>query len=513
MSTIQSSANGLRLPAVAGTFYPADPTELTRMIDGYLDRAARLDPEPSILIVPHAGYIFSGHIAARSFRQAIGRGYTSVIILGFNHERAYSFDGAAIWPAGVWRTPLGDVPIDAELADRIFKSSPVFKADRSIHLREHSLEVQVPFLQRALPGVPIVPISIGRPTLENAQRIADGLASILHDQSTYTTQVASHSRESGNPESNDWTPASAGVTSPTANKQPKILIICSTDMSHYPRYADAVRVDRASITALTSLDPLALEAYDEEAMSSGVPELHTTMCGKGPVMVSMMLARSIGAEQVNVIHYANSGDVPEGSRDQVVGYAAIEFIKGRPPALSAEDRSALLKLSRATLHEYLSTRVMPKFESTSAAMNLPRATFVTLRHKHTHELRGCRGEVFARYPLWESVQTVSTLSAVDDPRFPPMSLDELSDMHIEISVLTPLRLARDPNEIVVGQHGIMIRKGSRSGLFLPQVPIEQGWDHDEYLSSLCWMKAGLPADAWRKPGVQLYIFEAEIFEE
>ncbi len=471
-----AAQDNVRPPAVAGSFYPADPAELTRMIDGYLDQAVRLDPEPSILIIPHAGYTFSGHVAARAFKQAIGRSYTSVIILGFNHERAYSFDGAAIWPAGSWHTPLGDVPIDAELADRILKSSSVFKVDRSIHLREHSLEVQVPFIQRALPGIPIVPISIGRPTLANAQRIADGLTSILHDQS-------------------------------------QILVIGSTDLSHYPRYADAVRIDRSSITALTSLDPLALEAYDEEAMSSGVPELHTTMCGKGPVLVSMLLARSIGAEQVNVIHYANSGDVPAGDRNQVVGYAAIEFVKGQPPALSDADRSALLKLSRDTLDEYLQTRVMPHFDPASPAMSLPRATFVTLRHKRSHELRGCRGEVFARYPLWESVQTVSTLSAVDDPRFPPMTHHELADMHIEISVLTPLRLARNPNEVVVGRHGVMIRTGGRSGLFLPQVPIEQGWDHDAYLSYLCSMKAGLPADAWRKSDVQLYIFEAEVFEE
>jgi hypothetical protein len=468
--------DNLRLPEVAGSFYPADPTELTHLIDGYLDQAERFDQAPSILIVPHAGYIFSGHVAARSFKQAIARGYTGVIILGFNHQRSYNYDGAAVWHDGLWRTPLDDVAIDAELADRILKSSPVFKADRSFHLNEHSLEVEVPFIQRVLPDLPIVPISIGRPTLENAQRIADGLASILREQSN-------------------------------------ILVVASTDLSHYPRYADANRIDRSSITTITSLDPLALEAYDEEAMSSRVSELHTTMCGKAPVLVSMILARAIGAEQVNVLHYANSGDVLEGSRDQVVGYAAIEFVKGQPPALSAADRSALLKLSRNTLQEYLSTRIIPKFEATSPALNLPRATFVTLRNKQTHELRGCRGEIFARMPLWESVQTISTLSAIDDPRFPPMNLGELADMHIEISVLTPLRLARDPNEIIVGQHGVMIRAGSRSGLFLPQVPVEQGWDHDEYLSSLCWMKAGLPADAWRKPGGQLYIFEAEIFEE
>jgi AmmeMemoRadiSam system protein B/AmmeMemoRadiSam system protein A len=469
--------NEVRPPAVAGAFYPANPVQLTQLIDGYLAKAQRLEPEPSIVIVPHAGYVYSGDVVARGLKQALDRGYEHVVILGFNHGYAYSFDGAAVWPHGAWRTPLGDVSIDAALAQQILTAGPqVFTADRSIHLDEHSLEVEVPFIQRVLPGVPIVPISIGRPTLENAQAIADALAQVI-------------------------------------NTLPKTLVVTSTDLSHYPRYQDAVRVDHASINAIVSLDPLALDAWDEEAMSSRIPNLHTTMCGKGPVMVSMLLARNIGAEQVNVIHYANSGDVPEGEHGRVVGYAAIEFVKGHPPALNADDKMALLKLARGTLDEYLSARTRPAYTPTSAAQQQPRATFVTLRHKVTHDLRGCRGEVFARYPLWESVQHVSILSATDDPRFRPMTHDELADMHIEISVLTPMRLARSPEDVIVGKHGVMIRKGGHGGLFLPQVPEEQGWDRDEYLSTLCWMKAGLPADAWRKPGTQLYTFEAEIFEE
>jgi AmmeMemoRadiSam system protein B/AmmeMemoRadiSam system protein A len=485
--TATQSAYGVRPPAVAGAFYPASPATLTQLIDGYLAKAERLEPEPSILIVPHAGYVFSGGVAAHGFKQALDRGYEHVIILGFNHSYSYSFDGAAIWPDGAWRTPLGEVPIDAPLAQAILKSASVFTPDRSIHLDEHSLEVEVPFIQRVLPGVPIVPISMGKPTLENAQAIAAGLARVLEDF-------------------------------------PRTLVVTSTDLSHYPRYQDAVRVDQSSVQAVLSLDPLALEAWDEEAMSSRTANLHTTLCGKGPVMVSMLLARAIGAERAHVLHCANSGDAPEGEKDRVVGYAAIEFVKGQPPALSADDKAALLTLARTTLDEYLAashpaaartreSRPRPPFTPTSAAMEQPRATFVTLRNKHTHDLRGCRGEVFARYPLWESVRRVSVLSATDDPRFRPMSHAELADMHLEISVLTPMHLARRPEEVIVGQHGVMIRAGGRGGLFLPQVPVEQGWDRDEYLSTLCWMKAGLPADAWRKPGTQLYLFEAEIFEE
>ena len=475
--TATKLANDVRLPAVAGAFYPANPNQLTQQIDGYLAQAQRLEPEPSILIVPHAGYVYSGGVAAHGFKQALDRGYEHAIILGFNHSYAYGFDGAAVWPDGAWRTPLGDVPIDATLAQQIVTvGHGTFTTDRSIHLDEHSLEVEVPFIQRVLPGVPLVPISIGRPTLENVQAIADSLALAWREMS-------------------------------------KTLIVTSTDLSHYPSYQDAVRVDHSSINAIVSLDPLALEAWDEEAMSSHTPNLHTTMCGKGPVMVAMLLARSIGAEQVNVIHYANSGDVPAGEHNRVVGYTAIEFVEGKPPALNAEDKTALLKLARDTLDEYLAQRTRPAYAPPSAAQQQPRATFVTLRHRQTHDLRGCRGEVFAHYPLWESVQRISILSAMDDPRFRPMTHAELADTHIEISVLTPMRLARSPEEVVVGRHGVMIRKGGHGGLFLPQVPVEQGWDRDEYLSTLCWMKAGLPADAWRKPDVQLYLFEAEIFEE
>lgn len=474
--TVNHATNDVRQPTVAGAFYPADPAVLAQHIDGFLAEAQRLEPEPSILIVPHAGYVYSGGVAAHGFKQALDRAYEHVVILGFNHQYAYGFEGAAVWPGGAWRTPLGDAPIDTTLTRQILEAAPVFKPERSIHLGEHSLEVEVPFIQRVLPGVPIVPISVGTPTLENAQAIADGLAQVL------------------------------AVT-------PHTLVVTSTDLSHYPRYQDAQRVDTSSVHAVASLDPLALEAWDEEALLSRTPNLHTTMCGKGPVLVSMLLARAIGAEQVQVIKLANSGDVPIGERGRVVGYAAIEFVKGQPPALTDADKAALLQLARHTLHDYLATRVLPSFEPTSLAMQQPRATFVTLRQRQTHDLRGCRGEVFARYPLWESVQRVSLLSATDDPRFPPLSAVELPDMHLEISVLTPLRLARQPDEVIVGRHGVMIRQGRHGGLFLPQVPVDQGWDRDEYLSTLCWMKAGLPADAWRKKDAQLYVFEAEIFEE
>ena len=235
--------------------------------------------------------MYSGGVVAHGFKQALDRGYEHVIILGFNHGYAYGLTALRSGLPGPGAHRWAMCPSMRRWRSRFWQRRPaIFTTDRSIHLDEHSLEVEVPFIQRVLPGVPIVPISIGRPTLENAQAIADALAQVL--------------RES-----------------------PRTLVVTSTDLSHYPRYQDAVRVDHSSINAIVSLDPLALDAWDEEAMSSRTPDLLTTMCGKGPVLVSMLLARSIGAEQVNVIRYANSGDVPGGKRDSVVGYAAIDFAK------------------------------------------------------------------------------------------------------------------------------------------------------------------------------------------
>ena len=171
--TATKLANEVRPPAVAGAFYPANPVHLTQLIDGYLAEAQRLEPEPSIIIVPHAGYVYSGGVAAHGFKQALDRGYEHVIILGFNHGYAYGFDGAAIWPTGAWRTPLGDVPIDAALAQQILDAGPDLH-HRSIHSSRRAQPGSGSAVHSARAARrPIVPISIGRPTLENAQAIAD----------------------------------------------------------------------------------------------------------------------------------------------------------------------------------------------------------------------------------------------------------------------------------------------------------------------------------------------------
>ena len=465
----------IRPPAVAGAFYPDDPDELTRMIDGFLAQAHAGPDQPSILIAPHAGYVYSGPVAAHTFKQLVGRACDGVVILGFNHAGSYAFDGASIWSEGAWRTPLGDVSIDAGLAQAIQDVDDHFQVGVDAHVTEHSIEVMLPFLQCVMPGRSFVPISIGRPTLDNCRALAEGLVRAIGTR--------------------------------------QVIVIASTDLSHYPSYAHAVRVDRSTVSAVLSLDPLALEAAIDEMPDLRIPELHTRLCGQGPVLTAMILAQQLGARRASLLHYANSGDAPHGGRSQVVGYAAIGFAGGEPPAFSATDRADLLRLARDTLHAHLEGRPLPEPRFESPVLHLPRATFVTLRRTPTGELRGCRGEVFARSEVWESVRHVTTLSASDDPRFMPMQAHEAAETRIEISVLSPLRQVKSPDEVIVGKHGVLVRRGLRGGLFLPQVPVEQHWDRDQYLDYLCEMKAGLPRDAWRKPDTALYVFEADVFEE
>ena len=182
-----------------------------------------------------------------------------------------------------------------------------------------------------------------------------------------------------------------------------------------------------------------------------------------------------------------------------------------PPDLSADDKAELLRLAREALELYLREESFPVADSPSSAMAQPRATFVTLRDRATQDLRGCRGETVARQPLVESVMHMAVASATDDPRFPPVAADEVADLHIEISALTPMTPIT-PDEIEVGRHGLLIRKAGRSGLLLPQVPLPYGWNREQFLAALC-QKAGLPDNAWRFADAELYGFECEVWEE
>ena len=475
----------------AGRWYPDDPEELVRMVDAYLEQAGELvrpGEKPVIIIVPHAGYIYSGAVAAHAFKQVQGQHYDTVVIIGDTHS-GNGTATIAVYAQGAFQTPLGVVPIDEATAQVLINAAPeVISFDRAAFRSEHPVENQLPFLQRTLGDFQIVPIVVREGSLENAQVLSQALVQAL-----------------------------AGKDA---------LIVASTDLAHYPAYDDARRVDAATLAAIEDMDPQALLDTAEKQMSEGVPNLVTCFCSRGAVLTAMLTAQAWGA-QPTVLYYANSGDTPFGDHTQVVGYGAVAFWPGKggnpgfalptlpnPPSqpvfLDLDEQRELLALARQTIAEYLDSGTVPVYKPTTPGLMQQRGAFVTLEKEG--ELRGCIGNLVAERPLYLTVQYAALAAAFSDSRFPPVAADELPDLTLEISVLSDLEPVADPTTIEVGRDGLLIVRGQQQGVLLPQVPVEQGWDREEFLRQVC-LKAGLPDDAWRDPQAQLYRFTAQVFGE
>ncbi len=480
-------ASEIRPPAVAGRFYPDDASTLKEILRDFMRSAEtpKVD-RPIAIVVPHAGYVFSGQIAADAFSQAKDHRYDLVVILGTNHTTP-GFAGVSIFPRGAYRTPLGDARIDEEIAAALTAADASFTFDPRVHLREHSVEVQVPFVQTLFPEARIVTAVVGEPDLDLCTRFGKALAGVLKDR--------------------------------------RALIVASTDLSHYPNYDDAVAVDRHTLEAIVSMDPERVQETTRAELRRGIPGLSTCACGEGPVLAAMAAAKALGATRASQIRYANSGDVPAGDRSRVVGYGAVAFTNGAAggdinaaavaesttseTGLSAENKKTLLSIARETIRQYLKSGATPHPRDLDPALDQKRGVFVTI--KKQHELRGCIGHMAADSPLRQIVGAMAIQAATNDRRFLPVSLEELPRCEIEISVLTPYAKVDGPGDIVLGRDGILLKKSGRSAVYLPQVAVEQGWDLDETLGHLC-RKAGLSSDCW-KEDAEFYTFQSEVFSE
>jgi AmmeMemoRadiSam system protein B/AmmeMemoRadiSam system protein A len=477
----------VRLPAVAGQFYPGDETKLRRALTHYLDSAvAPCGEKPLAIVVPHAGWVYSGQIAADAFRQAAPFRYDVVVILGTNHTVA-PFSGVALYPRGAFRTPLGDVVIDDKIATALMAEDSAFSYRPEAHAREHSVEVQVPFVQQLFPDARIVPGVVGTADLRLCTHFGHELAKAL--------------------------------------KGKDALIVASSDLSHYPDYQDAVEVDLHTLNAATSLDPARLAMAAHSADLENVQNLSTCACGEGAILTAMVAAQDLGATHGRLISYANSGDAAVGEYDRVVGYGAVIFAAGAvhpeaqtvriqaadssAGALTDADKTALLALARRSIEWYLDSGMTPLPRNFDAEARIPQGAFVTLK-KHG-ELRGCVGHMAEDMPLCRTVCGMALMSAFEDQRFRPVTADEMPDIRVEISALTPFKPISGADQIVLGRDGVVIRKSGRSAVFLPQVATEQGWTRDEMLDQLC-RKAGLPAGGWRQ-GAELFTFQAVVFSE
>lgn len=490
----------VRSPVVAGTFYPGDPKSLAAMVDGFLDQAGGAKPGGRIvgIVSPHAGYVYSGGVAGHAYGPLRGERYDTVIVVAPSHRHA--FRGASVYAGDGYGTPLGVVPVDRGMADALLDRDLGIISDPGAHAGEHSLEVQVPFLQRALGQFEIVPIIMGSQT-EGAVRALAGRISAI---------VAEASDKS-------------------------VLLVASTDLSHYHDDRTAKTLDSRVADAISDFDPEGLL----RRLAAGECEA----CGGGPTAVVMMAARALGADAARVVAYATSGDVT-GDRSQVVGYLAALITapsaegstddaaggraRGANPAaakapsgeaeaspagfqgVDAKERKALLSLARSTIEAVAAGREPPSLDLRSRTLDTPCGAFVTL-HK-SGRLRGCIGYVHAVKPLRDAVRDMAIQAAFHDPRFPAVTADEVPQLDIEISVLSPLEPVLDVSGIVVGRDGLVVRAGGASGLLLPQVATEQGWDRETFLDHTC-MKAGLPPGTWRRDGVEILRFTAVVFGE
>ena len=464
----------VRAATQANRFYTGDAKELSDEVDSLLALHVkdRQYEQVAALIVPHAGYYFSGNVAAAAYQSIPdSKEYKRIFLLGPSHHEW--LDGVSVnTEFDYYATPLGNVKVDVETAQKLMEADSVFSYQPKAHDREHCLEVQLPFLQKRLKDVPpIIPIIISTNDFLKLKRIAETLKPYLTEEN---------------------------------------LFVVSSDFSHYPKYEDACEVDDRTGKAVESGDVERFIAQLEENARSGVRNLATSACGELAI-ATLMLMMQDGGYEVKHLLYQNSGDTDNHDHSRVVGYHAFTIIRktSQEFALSDDEKRMLKDIALTSIKDSLDGKriAQPIFNSQFSILNSKCGAFVSL-HKQGR-LRGCIGHFGEDVPLYEIVAEMARAAAFEDPRFMPVTKNELDDIDIEISVLTPMRRIQSLDEFELHRHGIYIRKGYRSGTFLPQVADEVSWTKEEFVSHCAQDKAGIGWSGWKD--AELYVYEAIVF--
>jgi len=472
----QTQAPVVRPATQANRFYTGDARELSEEVDSFLalHRGDAKYQNMAALIVPHAGYYYSGNVAASAYMAIDAKKqYKRIFLLGPSHHEW--LDGASVnTEAEYYATPLGNVKVDHETVVALTTTDSVFHYKPEVHDREHCLEVQLPFLQRRFAMhkqevPPIVPIIISTNDYDKLKRMAEALKPYFTDEN---------------------------------------LFVISSDFSHYPSYEDACEVDARTGKAIETGDVEEFIATINANAQSGKRNLHTSACGEFAIITLMLMLDN--EYEVRHLMYQNSGDI-SGEHDRVVGYHSFAVLRKNSTSftLSDADKKALKEIAFNSIRDSLDGKpiAQPIINSKLLILNSKCGAFVSL-HKHGH-LRGCIGHFGEDYPLHEIVAEMARAAAFEDPRFMPVTRDELDDLDIEISVLTPMRRIQSLDEFELHRHGIYIKKGYRSGTFLPQVADEVNWTKEEFVGHCSQDKAGLGWDGWRD--AELYVYEAIVF--
>ncbi len=461
----------------AGKFYPGNKKELLQELKKLIavaeDPCSKNDP-PQAIVSPHAGYVFSGEVAASAFNQIpVKAEYKRVFVIASSHQMA--FKGAAVYCPGNYKTPLGTINVDTDLAIKLCQENSLFVDNDEAHRNEHSLEVQLPFLQYKLGSdFLLVPIILGTQSAEECKKIAEVLAPYF---------------------------------------VPENLFVISTDLSHYPEYNDAVEVDKRTADAVLSNNPQNLLQTIEKNRQLKIPHLATSMCGWTSVLMLMYLTENKRFEYKKIASQ-NSGDARfYGDKSRVVGYLALAVYQkpeDNPFVLLEEEKNNLLKLARQSLmHSYglAEEKVNPTIQS-QGILNEKLGIFVSLYLES--DLRGCIGNIEGYKPLFKSVPKI-VVSASNDYRFDKLKPEDIKNVTIELSVLSPLKKIEDVQNIKLGKHGIVIKRGFSSGTFLPQVATKTDWNLEQFLGHCSRDKAGIGWDGWKT--AEIYTYEAIIFSD
>jgi MEMO1 family protein len=477
---MQEERADIRKPAVAGLFYPSHPVELTKTIASLYASVDKipLKGHPIAIIAPHAGYPYSGKVAAKAFKILEGEQIDTVVVISPSHT--VFFRGCAVYSGDGYQTPLGIVEIDKELSQRIANIHPLVHFAATGHASggargEHGLEVQLPFLQIALGKFKLVAIVMGDQEEATVRALTETLATALRDVNA--------------------------------------IMVASSDLSHFHPEKEARALD-ATIQS-------AVQKYDGELLLKTLESGKGEACGGGVMAAVLLATKRLGGQTANFVDYATSGETT-GDFEEVVGYLSATILSGDKPsrmtrvmgskaarnsdALSPEDKALLKDIARKAIEaKFAGTTYTPPVKE---SLELPRGAFVTL--KNNDRLRGCIGQVKSTESLSSVVAAMALAAAFDDPRFPPVVAGEMPKLEIEISVLSRLERVHDLRTIVIGTHGLMIRLEMHSGLLLPQVAVENEWDVPEFLEQV-GLKAGLPKGSFRDRNAEVYRFTADVF--
>jgi len=434
----------IRSPVVSGQFYPESPSQLKSMIEGFVDKEA-VKEEVIGLVSPHAGYIYSGPVAGAVISRI--KFNDTFIIMGPNHTGRGK--PLSIMTEGVWKTPLGEVEIDSELGKQILATSKHLEEDYAAHQYEHSIEVQLPFLQYFKKDIRLVPIILSYYPGATYKEIGKEIAKAVKE----------------------------------LNK--KVVIIASSDMTHYEPQESAQKKDTQAIEAILDLN--------EDELLKRVDELNISMCGYGPTVSLLSAAKELGATGAELVRYQTSGDTT-GDYSAVVGYAGI-IITGMSP---------LVRLAKETVEAYVRRGKTLDIGELTPEMRDKAGVFVSI-HKFGG-LRGCIGTFEpATENIAEEIIANAISSATRDPRFPAVAANELKDLSYSVDVLTKPEPIESQDQLDPKRYGVIVEAGWRRGLLLPDL---EGVNTVNYQIDICRQKAGIMPN---EP-IKLYRFEVRRYK-